>query len=97
MNQVFVNDFIDIFSIQVGVPDFLGVDDDDRAKFTAIQTACGIDADLADPGQPEFLDSGLGIVSDRGRIALLAALLALLALVGAEKHMVLIIRHLALR
>ena len=93
VNQVFIDDFIDIFPIEVGVPDIIRVDHDNRAKFAPVETARAIDPDLSLARQAQLLDPVLGVVAYLHSIALLTALLALLAPVGAEKNMVLVIRH----
>ena len=44
MLQVFFEDFVDIFPVNIGVPDSFRIDDDDRALFTAVQTSRRVDS-----------------------------------------------------
>ena len=93
VEQVFVDDFINIFPIEIGIPDLIRVDHDYRAKFAAIETTRTIYYDISLILPPKLLDSCLGIVAYFRRIALFKSLLTLLTLVSAEKYMVLVIRH----
>jgi hypothetical protein len=96
VHQMFVNDFINIITIKVRVPDLIRVNDNDGAKFAAIQTSRCIYADLAWPSQAQPFDSLLGIIANGCCVTLLATLLALFPLVGTEKYVIFVIRHLAL-
>ncbi len=51
---------LDIVLRGVGIPDTLGVDDHDRAKFTAVQAAGGIDAGFF---QADFLGAALHVIA----------------------------------
>ena len=97
LDQVPIDDFIDIFAIDVGVPDLFRIDHDHGAKFTAVKAARGIDPDLPGARQAQLLDTLLGVIANLRRIALRAALLAAFAHVGAEKYVILVIRHVQLR
>jgi hypothetical protein len=91
--QVFLDDFIHIFPIDIGIPDPLGVNDDHRPLFTAIEATGGIDADTARTGNTECLAALFGIIPHGKGIKPLTASAAVFTQIGAEKHMVTIVGH----
>ena len=83
--------FIDVFPIDIAVPDGLGIDHDNRAQLAAIQAAGSIDAHPALARHAKCLDFCLGVLPDFAGIEPRAAHLAALALVGTEKDVVFVI------
>src|SRR5688572_1279841 len=88
-----VDDLVDVLAIHVGIPDRIGVDHHDRALLAAVEASRLIDAHLAGPGELQALDAVLGVVAHLLRAAAVAALLAFLALVAAEKDMFPVVAH----
>src|SRR3569623_2857394 len=91
--QMFGDDFVDVFFIDVAVPYALGIDHHHRAFFTAIETPGRVDAAPARPREPEFFYIALRIVAPRGGAAVLAALPAFYAHIGAEEHELAVIQR----
>ena len=46
MEEVFGDDFLDVASMNVAVPDGFGIDDDDGAVFTLVETAGFVGTDV---------------------------------------------------
>lgn len=91
--EMFIDDLVDVFAINIAVPDFVGIDHEHRAEFAAVKATGRIDAHLALAGKPQLLDPGLGVLANFGGIAASAALFAAVALVGAEKDVVFVKGH----
>jgi len=91
--QVGLDNFINIFLIDVGVPDFFRVDDDDWAFIATIKAAGIIDTDFSFAGQPEFLDTLLGVVAHFLGVMIVAAACAIGALVDTKENVMLIVTH----
>ena len=86
-------DLIDVFAVNIGVPDVLRIDYDHRPGLASTQATGGIHSDATLAAQPQLFDFRLGVIAYFGGIALPAAHFAGLALIGTEKHMILIMRH----
>ncbi len=93
MKQVLINDLVDVRLINKGIPNLLRVDHHNRPLATAIETTCAVDTHLARLVNTQFLTSLLGIATHRLGIEVLTAAAAILALVGAEKDVILIKTH----
>ena len=91
--QMLIDDFIHIFPIDIGIPDPLGVNDDHRPLFTAIEATGGIDADTTGTGNAECLAALFGVIPHGKGIKPLTASAAVFTQIGAEKHMVTIVGH----
>ena len=62
-NEVLIDDFVDIGMIDVLVPGFFRIDDQHGPILAAVQAACGVDADLSWPANPQLLAALLGVVA----------------------------------
>ena len=87
--NVFGNNFIDIVGIDIGVPNIVRVDHHHRAFIAAIQAARRIHAHLARPVQLQRFDPIFRVAAHALGIVLIAKRAAIVALVAAEKNMVL--------
>lgn len=93
VDEVFAYDFIDIFESHKAIPDRFGIDHDGRAMLALVEAARLV-------GSNQMLESGLfNGVLERGFDLFAAlgktarAIGGLIALVGADKDMVLELRH----
>jgi len=93
MHQVFLEDFVDIFPVNVGVPDTFGVNDDDRPFVTAIKTSRCVDSYTPLARKAQRLAALLGVITHGLRFKALAAGTAICALVDAEKNVITVIVH----
>jgi hypothetical protein len=91
VQQVFLDDFIDIFTVYIGVPDTFRVYDDYRPFLTAIKASRRVDPYASLAGKSQQLASLLGIVTHGLRIKALAARTAIRTVIYAEKNVVTII------
>src|SRR3569832_1720472 len=89
-DDMLVDDFIDVFRIDIGVPGALRINDQHRAFFAAIQAAGLVDPHLALAVQIEFLDAPLRMLLRRLGAARSAAGPAVIAFVDAEKDVLLV-------
>lgn len=90
-----LDDLVDVFLVNIGIPDCIGIDHCHRAKLAAIQATGGIDPHPARTIQAQRLDPLLG-VGTQGRCgALLTALAVFLRVpqIGAEKDVALVEAH----
>ena len=85
-------DFVDVGLVHVGVPDPFGVDDEQRALVAAVHAAGAVDAAFAFAVQASLLDLFFQVVAHALAAGVAAALGAVVALVGAEKDVVLEMR-----
>lgn len=90
-HQMFVDDFLDVLPVDVGVPYTLGIDDQHRPLFATIHAAGAVDADLPGARQTQSLDTRLGIIPQVLCPMALTAGTITLPLVRAEKHMITVI------
>ena len=90
-----LNDLIDVLTVDIAVPNALGIDHADRPLVAAIQAAGLVDAHPAGSGQPQFLDPGLGMVAHVRGAATVAGrpLRVRPAIVDAEEQVALVIAH----
>lgn len=93
MDQVLLDDFVDIFLVDVAVPDRFRINDHDRSLGTAVQAAGGVDTHAALSCDAQLFAAVLGIIPQLLRPILLAALTTALALIGTEKNMMFVIGH----
>ena len=91
--NVLRNDFVDVGFIDIGVPDLFRVHDQHRTFRAAVETASKIDAHFALAVQIELLDAILGVSAYSFGIVLIAAFFAVVALINAEKYVVLVKAH----
>ena len=92
-DQVFIDDFIDIVFIDVGIPRFFRVNDDDRSLVATIQATGVVDADFFLAAQLQRFNALLGVIAQFLRTEIVATFGAALTLVGAEKDVILVITH----
>jgi len=90
---VLIDDFVDIGMIDVLVPGLFRIDDQHGPILAAVQAACGVDADLSWPANPQLLAALLGVVAQFLGAAVITGLAPVIALVGAEKDVVLVVAH----
>jgi hypothetical protein len=88
ITQVSLDDLVEVFSVDVGVPDRIRIDDDHRPGFAPIQAAGVVDPYLPGTMNAQLLATFLDIVPRLLRPALTAALPAVVALIDAKEHMV---------
>ncbi len=93
VKKVFLNDFINVVTVHIGVPHLFRVDDKHRAFGTAVETTRIVDAYVSGLMDPQRLAALLGIITHSTGIEVLAATTAIFAPIGAEKYVVTIIRH----
>ena len=88
MPEVFIDDFVEVFFVPVGIPDALWIHHDNRPLLAASQATGGIDANaVAVGGEAKFLDLVLHIIARFLRAVVVAAVAAVFVLIGAEKNM----------
>jgi len=89
-----MDNLIDVFLINIGVPDVVGVNHGHGPLFTTVQTTCRIHSDTTlFSSNIEFLGALLGVISHGLSIMLLTTLAAIFSLVSTEKQVVLVIGH----
>src|SRR3972149_1084846 len=92
--QMLFDDLIEIPFILEGVPDAFGINHDDRAFIAAIHASGGVDADVVlAVGNIKLLDLVLDVVARLLRAGIAATIFTVLALIGAEKNMFVVIAH----
>ena len=91
--DVLPDDLVDVFLVDVGIPDFLGINDHHRTFVTAVQTSRHIDTHFARTIEREFLDFGFGVIAYFGGAMVVAAAFAVLALIAAEENVMAIVTH----
>ncbi|MNN55901.1 hypothetical protein D3C81_1708040 [compost metagenome] len=84
-DQMDVDDFIEVFIVDIGVPGALRIDHDDRAFFAAAEATGLIDADCATAAQAQFLDACLQVFLRGVRTTFGTALAAIIALIHANE------------
>ena len=93
MQQMFVDNLVHIFPINIGIPDPFGINDHYRPFFTAVEASGDIDAHPARTGYTQFLAALFGIIAQGTRIEALAAGAAVFTKIGAEEHVIAIVGH----
>ena len=91
--QVAFNDFVNIFAINVGIPNALWINDQHRAFRATVKATRRIDARLAIFVQTKFFGTLFGVIAQSLRIEVRATSRTGLTLIGAKKDVVLIITH----
>src|SRR5687768_12218467 len=82
--EMLLDDLVDVFLVDVGVPHGFRVDHHHGTQLTAIHASRLIDADLARAVELQRLDAVLGVFTDLARPVVVAALSAGFALIAAE-------------
>jgi hypothetical protein len=91
-----VDDFVDIFIVDVGVPDTFRINHHCRSLFAALKAAGFVDPHFAFAGQAELLDAALGVfLCSLGAAVGATNPVARGTLVQAEKYMVFVKRFIA--
>jgi hypothetical protein len=93
MHQMFLNDFFNVFLVDVCVPNGFGVDHEYRAVVAAVHATGLVDANLAFALEFQFTDTILGIGLHLGGAEAVATGFAFSALVAAEKNVMLEMAH----
>jgi hypothetical protein len=93
MDEVFLDDFVYVIIIHVGIPYPFRINGYHRPLAAAIHTSGGIDPDAALARQAKYLDPVFCVGTGRQGIEVLAAGTAIFTLVGAKKYVITIIRH----
>jgi hypothetical protein len=93
MHKVFLDDFVDIFPVNIGIPDTFRVDHDDRPFITAIKTPRRIDPYATLVRKAQRFALLLGVIAHGQRIKSLAAGTAIRTRIDAEENMITIIVH----
>src|SRR5438552_6319572 len=93
MDQMFLDDLVDVFSIHVCVPDTFRIYDHNWSFFASIEAPCRIDAYLPSTSETQSLNSRFRVVSHRLRVMTCTTSRAVVALVDAKKHVISIIGH----
>src|SRR5437762_7364572 len=61
--QVFLDDLVDVSAVDIRVPDRVRINDDARTLLAAVEAAGLVDAELARPGEAEFLHAALSVIA----------------------------------
>ena len=93
VDQMLLDNLIDIRLAFVCVPHALRINHQYRTLRAAIHAACIVHAHLTRTRDFQFLGARLGVIAHRLGIVILATRTAAFALIGAEKHVVLVVRH----
>jgi hypothetical protein len=94
MLQVLFDDFIKVAFVYIGVPHPFRIHHYDRSFFASAHATCGIYADTVRVcGDRQGLDPVLDVITHILRIEIIATVLTLFALIGAEKYMFLVVTH----
>ena len=93
MLNMFADDFVDVFFVDVGVPGFFGIHDDDWAFVAAVETAGAVDAHFARAIEFQCFDFIFGVAAHSFRAAIVTTSFAVFALVDAKKYVVFVEAH----
>jgi hypothetical protein len=92
--QVFLDDFVYVFFIHIGVPDIFRIDNDDRPFIATVKASRAVDAySFTFAVEPQCFDTFLGVIAHSLRIMIITAQRSCLALVYAEKYMPQVVAH----
>src|SRR3990172_5906435 len=92
--EMLFDDLVEIPFILEGVPNTFWINHDDRAVVAAIHASGGVDADVVlAAGNIKLLDLVLDIVARLLRAVIAATILAIIALISAEKNMFVVKTH----
>jgi hypothetical protein len=91
--QMLLDYLVNILPINITVPDRFRIHDQDRPFRTSVQATRCIDPDPSLACKSQLLATLLGIVTNTPGTEPLTAVTAILALIGAEKNMISVIRH----
>ena len=97
MHEVFVDDFVDVMLIHIGVPDAFGIDRDHWALRTAIHATRVVNPALSRGVEFERFDFFLGVIAHGLRTLGGTAGFAALALVYAKKYVVFVVVHIEIQ
>ena len=95
--QVLAQDLVEVAAIHERIPDRLGVDDHHRALGAAVETAGAVDPNPSLACDAKLLGAAFKVVSPALGVALGAALGPILAGVGTEEDVMLVVGHGGLR
>ena len=93
VDEMFIDDFIEIILVDIGVPDPFRIHDDSRPQFTTTETPGDIDTHATFAVDAEFLGAFFDIVAHRARIKIRATTLTGFTLIGTEKSVITINTH----
>jgi hypothetical protein len=93
VDQMLLHNLIHVFLIDVGVPDFFGVDHHYRAFVAAVEATGHVDAHFALAGEFQRFDFILGVIAYLARAMVIAAVRTGVALVAAKENMPFKITH----
>jgi len=93
MPQVLFKDFVDIFTVNIGVPDTFRVNDDDWPFIAAIKTSRRVDPYTTLARKTQRLAALLGVIAHALRVKSLATGTPIGTVVDAEKNVITIIIH----
>ena len=93
MYQVFLQDFVDIFAVNVGVPDTFRIDDDYRSCITAVKTSRRVDPYTTLACNAKQLAALLGVIAHGLCFKSPATGAAIGALIDTEKNVITVIIH----
>ena len=96
MHQMLFDDFVNVVLVNVAIPYRFGINYQHRPQLAAIKTTRNVDADTRLNLVAKLLDAILCIRSHSFRTVVIAAGLAVLALVGTEKYVMIKVAHAAL-
>jgi hypothetical protein len=91
--QVLIDNLIEVRAIDIGIPDSVRIDDDDRTFLTPVQASRHVDTHAPTSRDSELLAALLRVITHAPGIKPLAAVTAVVALVGTKKHVIAIIGH----
>jgi hypothetical protein len=87
-DQVPIDNLIEVFLVDIGVPNRFGIHDDNGAELAAIEAAGRVDSDTPGAAEPKLLAPLLDVGARVLGVALATGLATVFAYVGAEKHVV---------
>jgi hypothetical protein len=93
---MFLNDFLDVFLVNIGVPDGFRIHDHDRPLIAAVEATGLVDPHLTRPLQLELGNAVFGISLHLGGAKGIATAFTGFALVAAEKNVMFEMAHWAL-
>src|SRR3954467_14103774 len=87
------DDLVHVRLVDIGIPGPLGVDDQHGTFFAAIHASGLVDAHLVFARETQLLDAAFCVVAHPLRAVIVAARLAIVALVAAEKDVIAVVAH----
>src|SRR5690349_4222646 len=93
VDEMLLDDFVNVFLVDVRVPDRFRIHDHHRTFFASVHAAGLIDANFFLARQAKLLDAALGIVTHLLRTMVVTARAGIVALVAAEEYVIAVIAH----